>query len=119
MSETILNANTLNIKTKSFPLYEHLVSISTTVKPDMWKYVSNLALEEAEIVFVLIYHYYLLHTPNKTLVVANNTTNKSKQPVPYGGKVFDQGKGAVFQINEFPEELQKIISNYLSLIIDM
>jgi hypothetical protein len=71
--------------------------------------ISMLTETYAEDIYLLILHYYVSEKQNKEKLLANE--------LPYSSKtVSKDGKGIVFKLALLPEELQKIIFRYLTLI---
>ncbi len=101
-----------------FPLYNELKKNSQSYieVPDVWKYVMNLPLEHLEIIYALIWHHSLLEQP-KLKNGSISISSQRKANIPYKGKLFDTGKGMIFQVKELPIELQKIIAYYISAVV--
>lgn len=99
----------METKYLSFPLYDYLSQFSSS--GEKWDKISTiintLSLEEAETIYALIYHHYLL----------TNNDHDGKLNL-YNSKIFSGGKGLVFTVHNLPEALQKIIINYVNLITE-
>ncbi len=100
-----------------FPLYtslqEQISTLTTTNTDDVWKYVINIPYEHLEMVYALLWHHYMLEVVSKTGGGGINVVKKNN--VPYKGKLFDNGRGIIFQVKDIPIELQKIIALYIRL----
>lgn len=99
----------METKYLSFPLYDYLSQFSPS--DDKWDKISNiinnLTLSEAETIYALIYHYYVV------------TTHEHDGKLNlYNSKIFSGGKGLIFNVQNLPEPLQKIIINYVNLITE-
>jgi len=97
-----------------FPLYDELVKRAEgqTVPPDVWNYMMNLPPEPTEVVFALIWHYASLHS---ALPVQARTAKRFA--LPYQGKLFEGGKGAVFRLEDLPTDLKAVLASYVSSVI--
>lgn len=97
----------------AFELYDNLkVKSETLVEvPDVWAYCMNLPTENVEIVFALIWHHYTLENKNV------KPLSGKKSVLPYGGKVFDSGKGATYKVSDIPLPLQKILAVYIQTVV--
>lgn len=101
-----------------FPLYNQLTSMlpyESSNMNDKWMSVMNLPLEQSEIIFALIWHYY------KTEETASSCkkTTKSAFAIPYKGKLFEAGKGVLYQVVELPDKLKQIISLYIKNVVSV
>jgi hypothetical protein len=96
----------------TFPLYDSLLEKSETMQdiPDVWKYIPNLPAEHLEMIYALIYHHSLKDPAQKFT---------KKCITPYKSKVFDTGKGVIFQVNLLPFVLQRVISTYVMDSVDV
>jgi hypothetical protein len=98
-----------------FPLYDELVkrSESNAAPPtDIWKYMMNLPPEPTEVVFALIWHHASLHNALPTQV-----KTAKRFILPYQGKLFEGGKGAVFRIDDLPIDLKTLIAIYVNGVV--
>lgn len=93
------------IKKKSniptFPLYDRLVETInqnnvTQPNPKVWPKINKLDPGNAEIIFFLIAHYANL--------------NGQTDSLPYIQRVFEGGKGVIYNVESLPQDLQIIIS---------
>lgn len=64
--------------------------------------INVLPMEHREIIWALIYHYYV-----------SNPAHHTGGPVPYKGKIGIGGKGVHFDVNCLPRRLQAILVEYL------
>lgn len=92
-------------------LYEKLSSIvspSLEQKKKLTNDISNLDEIHYEYVYCLIFHYFSIHPKGKS--------EKKEDEVPFDGKILNQTqkKGLQFFIDSIPEELQKILTLYIS-----
>jgi hypothetical protein len=111
---------------QKFALYDSIVTLvdSTSFENmgEKWKLfttsVTQLNETECTDIYLLILHYYLLH--EDTTEKEKKTLSKSKgkaNRLPYNGKTFDMGKGVIYQIDQLPIDLQKMILTYFDNII--
>ena len=93
----------------SFPLYD---SLKTTCNKNkvlidigtLCTSIGNFPIEHSNIIFLLIFHHFDINVKNK------------KTKLPYRGKSFLGGKGAMFVINNLPKELMLILNRYIEVI---
>lgn len=102
----------------SFPLYDALLPKATIATPPEWKsltpLIGNLTIEHTETIFALILHYYVLEQSGK---IPGFVPHQRKDlPIPYGGKVFEGGKGLLYNVNNLPLLLQQVISEFVKSI---
>lgn len=72
------------------------------VKVENLAYVLNKqSLYDLEIIYSLILHHYFLK--NSSLTAST---------IPYNGKIYNNGRGVVFIVDNLPDDLVKIISLY-------
>jgi len=97
-----------------FPLYDELVKRAETavVPTDLWKYMMNLPHDSVEVVFAIIWHYATLHNALPTQV-----KTAKRFSLPYQGKLFEGGKGAVFRIDDLPIDLKTLIAIYVNEVV--
>lgn len=97
-----------------FPLYDELVkrTESQVVPTDVWNYVMNLPPEPTEVLFALIWHYAALHTALPT-----QARTAKRFALPYQGKLFEGGKGAVFRLDDLPTDLKAVLASYVASVI--
>jgi hypothetical protein len=97
-----------------FPLYDELVKKAQGQAPpaDVWNYMMNLPPEPTEVVFALIWHYATLHA---ALPVQARTAKRFT--LPYQGKLFEGGKGAVFRLDDLPTDLKAVLGFYVASVI--
>ena len=91
-----------------FEIYENLCKIEKYKKinkEDLCSIITNLPKEHSNIIYALIYHYYIL--------------KKNKYPIniPYKGKNIHKSNGVIFDLEKLPNKLIEIIEKYISLII--
>jgi len=97
-----------------FPLYDELVKRAEgqTAPADVWNYMMNLPPEPTEVVFALIWHYAALHG---ALPVQVRTSKRFA--LPYQGKLFEGGKGAIFRLEDLPTDLKAVLAVYVASVI--
>lgn len=92
----------------SFPLYDQLLERSQLIdfKDSSWNSISmsinQMPSEQLEIIYAVILHYANMNG-------ASAITNKA----PYKGKTTSKRKGIKYNMNDFPEDLKKIIGMYV------
>jgi len=91
-----------------FPLYDQITKkmdgTETSLTKNNCDTILRLNQDHLNIIYLLILHSYRLKN--------NNSTN-----LPYGCKTVSNGKGISFRrLTQIPENVQKIISRYLSMI---
>lgn len=99
----------------SFKIYEQLekeIQGDTTSIKKLDKQhcstINRLKIEHREIIFLLIYHHYVIYI----LKYDKNRRNE----LPYGCKIGIKGKGINFDGSHLPIHLQQIIVKYLEKI---
>jgi hypothetical protein len=99
-----------------FTLYDELKKMSEKdPELDTWyTYIPNMPLENMEIIFALCWHHASLDVTQR--VVYPPGTGK-KLTIPYKGKLFDAGKGLLFNVKEIPTDLQRILAWYVKQLI--
>jgi hypothetical protein len=100
-----------------FPLYNQLTSLLPYEAGDMndkWMSVMNLPLEQSEIIFALIWHYYKTEETS-----SSSKKTKPASAIPYKGKLFEAGKGVLYQVTELPDKLKQIISLYIKNVVSV
>lgn len=66
--------------------------------------IAKLPQEHLNIIYLLILHHWISH-------------GKNKVDIPYNGKTVSNGKGITFRkLSQIPDDLQKIINRYLTII---
>ena len=112
-----------------FSLYDYLLENSADTVCD-WKKncttINSLPLDYAETIYALILHHYLLEmkikciSPNLDVFINQlkslSDNRKSNLQQPYGVRLFNSSKGVTFLVNNLPDQLQKILSFYISSI---
>lgn len=92
-----------------FPLYDSLEEARKKYSPvelrKLCYTISKLSEEHTEIIYALILHHEMKET--------NGTRFRT---IPYNGKVFDGGKGIIYNMTILPPVLQQIISTYMERI---
>ena len=95
-------------------IYESLTSVTFENDKINWSQIcstiSKLSTDHTEILYSLILHYYFTETKNPSSQM--KTKGKIIQ-LPFGGKTFDNGKGAIYQLEKLPEKLKRIIAAYI------
>jgi hypothetical protein len=99
-----------------FPLYNILKQKAAAMDdiPNLWNYVINMPHDLLDMIYVLIWHHYLLESLGHT-----KSSFAKKTTIPYKGKVFENGKGIVFYVKDVPLELQKIITVFIDSTIQL
>lgn len=93
---------------QSFPLFESLSKLADDKKEfnlvEICTKISKLNDEQQENIAAFIYHYSLL----EKIKLKKNT-------IPYNGKTINDSKiGVMFTFSNLPEQLQQIISYYVT-----
>ena len=107
----------MNIKCMQFALYDKLLK-SKPIKDINWgiicNTINNLPIEHAEIVYMLIFHHFLLEiTANKPQVL-----KKKNYVYPYSSKSpGSAGRGILITIDNLPSILKNVIVSYIYNII--
>jgi len=90
--------------------------------PQICNIINFLPKEHTEILYTLILHHYFVESSTKNTIesIASTllpTKTKSKNiSLPYGGKTFENGKGAIYLVEKIPSHLQYVISAYVHVI---
>jgi hypothetical protein len=74
--------------------------------------INRLQPEHRKMVFLLIYHYYVINVLSHDTININNR----KSQLPYSGKIGVRGKGICFDGSFLPLELQRIIVKYIETV---
>lgn len=90
-----------------FPLYDRIVQQVATkglkeVDKKIWPQISKLESKNATIVYLIILNYARLHG--------------NVEEVPYSKKIYEGGKGVIYDVDSIPLELQLILSECLNEI---
>lgn len=107
----------------AFPLYDQLrqlvIDSPSKAVPD-WPRLNAVCAQlpdtNRETIYALILHHHQLHGQEGRQRRVQKATL-----IPYGGKTFENGKGALFDIDasqSLPSELQSIIAAYISAITE-
>ena len=91
-----------------YPLYDEvLASLSgneTVLNQSHCTTIAKLSQEHTNIIYLLILHHYIIAKPGKV-------------DFPYNSRTISNGKGISFRrLNQIPDDCQKIINRYLSMI---
>ena len=91
-----------------FPLYDEVVSkmdgSETALTKNHCTTITRLNQDHLNIIYLIILHNYI-------------TAKPGKYDLPYGCKTISNGKGVSFRrLNQIPEEAQKIIHRYLTIV---
>ena len=74
--------------------------------------INRLQPEHRKIIFLLIYHHYVINILRRDTPNMNNRRNE----LPYGGKIGVRGKGIHFDGSYLPIDLQQIIVKYIEMV---
>ena len=99
--------------------------------PQICNTINEFPKEHIEIIYALILHHYFVEMSKKSIYLENDSkmlemlhkpvpkrtiTSKSKAlQLPFGGKTFENGKGAIYTVDKIPAQLRHIISAYVHL----
>lgn len=91
-----------------FPLYDEVVSQmngkETILNQTHCTTITRLTQEHLNLIYLLILHHYI-------------KTKPGKMDLPYGSRTVSNGKGISFRrLNQIPDNVQKIIHRYLTII---
>lgn len=77
-------------------------------------------------IYVLILHHYFVEASMKSnpqstesIAASLNTEPKARSKViqlPFGGKTFENGKGAIYTVDKMPGQLRHVISAYVHIV---
>ncbi len=103
-------------------LYQILVNLKFTPVLE-WQQICNtindLPKEHTTVIYVLILHHYFLESSTKLdqqSIVSSLELKLRSKSLPFNGKTFDNGKGAMYTVEKLPAPLRHIISAYVHLI---
>ena len=90
------------------PIYDEIVSQMTGSEPSLSRAecttIAKLSQEHLDIIYLLILHHYMQENPGK-------------KDIPYNGKTISDNKEVMYRkLSQLPDDIQKIINKYLSLI---
>lgn len=91
-----------------FPLYDQVVNQmdnhETVLNQSHCTTITRLSQDHINIIYLIILHHYIKNKSNKT-------------DLPYNGRTISNGKGITFRkLSQLPDDLQKIINRYLTII---
>jgi len=90
------------------PLYDEIIlkmdGHETLLNQSHCVTITKLSQNHIDIIYLLILHHYLKNKPGKT-------------DLPYNSRTISNGKGITFRkLSQIPDDLQKIIYRYLTII---
>lgn len=102
-----------------FPLYNELKDKVKGLKPLseddfqlLGQQISGLSAEEQQVVSAIILHHLVLELDGKKGKAGKDLKGASSK-IPYRGKTFAVGKGAMWKFSNLPDELNLILSVYI------
>lgn len=90
------------------PIYDEIVSQmngdETIIDKSHCRTITRLSQDHLNVIYLIILHHYIQNSGDKSTL-------------PYGSKTVSKGKGIMFKnINQIPEDLQKIIVKYIDIV---
>lgn len=71
--------------------------------------INRMPVEHRKILFILIYHHYIL----KKFGHRDNVPKNRLFEIPYNGRIGTKGKGISFNTEQLPIDLQSILVQYI------
>lgn len=88
--------------------------------------INELPKEHVEMIYALILHHYFVEASMKSnsqsidsIAASLHTEPKARSKViqlPFGGKTFENGKGAIYTVEKIPMQLRHVISAYVHIV---
>ena len=88
--------------------------------------INKFPKEHIEMIYVLIIHHFFLESSMKAnqpvdLTMSSLMTDRGRtksKSLPYGGKTFENGKGAIYTVEKIPDGLKRVISAYVHIVTE-